>query len=438
MKKPESPPSLEKNILEDNTIQFLLKEDFLTSLYKIERENYPYWEELKYRTKKWPYPSKKIWSFLKHQRKFSQQTLDFSHHPGFTFHLNVPGLLQKYLHELDMNLGGFLEGNIIPSQDKNRYLISSIMEEAISSSQLEGAATTRKVAKEMLEKQRPPKDKSEKMILNNFKTMQWIVDNKNIKLTPEILLSIHKTITNGTLHNSLSEGEFRINNDVKVMDETNEIFYIPPDYKIISNLLDEFFKLANHEIEIEFVHPIIKGIILHFLIGYIHPFADGNGRTARAIFYWYLISKGYWLIEYMSISRIILRAPVQYAQAYLHTEYDDNDLTYFILYNIKALHVALHDLKKYIYQKTEERKKTISLLKSGSYNERQVVIIKDVLQNPDDFFTVKQIETRFGINNQTARNDLMNLQKKGILQLRMTGNKAQFFAADNFEKNLKF
>ena len=268
--------------------------------------------------------------------------------------------------------------------------------------------------------------------------MRWIVEHKDIPMSMDLLLNIHKIITDGTLDNKSDEGRLRSNDDIKIMDETNEIFYIPPQQKYLEQLLIDFCAFANDERESHvFIHPIIKSIILHFLIGYIHPFVDGNGRTARAIFYWYLIKKGYWLIEYMSVSRIILRAKAQYAKAYLHTEYDENDLTYFILYNIKAIKSALDDLKTYILNKTEEKKQVLSLIKHSDFNDRQIVLIKDILKDKNEYFTVKQVEKRFNVSNQTARNDLMDMIEKGILVINKTGKPTNFFASPDFEKHLK-
>ncbi len=338
-----------------------------------------------------------------------------------------------------MNLGGTLQSeNLIPTQEKDRYLVNSIMEEAIASSQIEGAVTTRKVAREMLEKNQQPKNKSEQMISNNYNTMKWIVKNKNQDMSLDFLLNIHQIITEKTLNNNEDEGSLRKNDEIKIYDETNEIFYIPPEQRNLERLITDFCFFANDLNEhYVFIHPIIKGIILHFLIGYIHPFVDGNGRTARAIFYWYLIRKGYWLIEYMSVSRIILKAKAKYARAYLYTEYDDNDLTYFILYNLKCIDTALKELKLYVQNKAEEKKNVLSLIKNTDFNERQIVLIKDILNDKNDFFTVKEVEQRFNISNQTARNDLINMVKKDILISKASGKKARFFALPNFEKHLK-
>ncbi|MEO9069658.1 MAG: Fic family protein [Ginsengibacter sp.] len=343
------------------------------------------------------------------------------------------------MHELDLNLGGNLQSeNLIPSQEKDRYLVNSIMEEAIASSQIEGAVTTRKVAKEMLEKNHQPKDKSEQMILNNYNTMRWIVGNKDVEMSSDLLLKIHQIITEDTLDNKEDEGRLRKNDDIKILDDSNEIFYIPPQQEYLIKLINDFCDFANDEHKNHvFIHPLIKGVILHFLIGYIHPFVDGNGRTARAIFYWYLIRKGYWLIEYMSVSRIILKAKSQYARAYLYTEYDNNDLTYFIMYNIKCIHTALDELKLYIEKKAEEKKQVLSLITNSDFNERQIVLIKDILVDKTEYFTVKQIEKRFNISNQTSRNDLTDMVKKNILISKTAGKKTRFFASPDFEKQLK-
>ena len=437
MKKPELPPQIDHSKTYSNLMENLIKVGRLQEFFKIEDTEYPYWEEWKYKSKTWEILSEDVWNCAKNAR-VGRENIQISSIQGFDFQLNNPSVIQRLLHELDLNLGGNLQSeSLIPNQEKDKYLVSSIMEEAIASSQIEGAVTTRKVAKEMLEKNHQPKNKSEQMILNNYVSMKWIVENKQVKMTKSLILEIHKSITKNTLQKKEDEGRFRINDEVRIMDETNEVFYTPPSHIYLDDLIDDFCSFANDEKEDHiFIHPIVKGIILHFLIGYIHPFVDGNGRTARAVFYWYLIKKGYWLIEYMSVSRIILKGKVQYAKAYLYTEYDDNDLTYFVLYNIKAVKTALDDLKLYIEKKKDQKKQLLSLLKNTDFNERQIVLIQIILQDRNEYFSVKQVEKKFNVSNQTARNDLNDLISKGILTTNITGKKANFFAAENFEKKL--
>ena len=117
--------------------------------------------------------------------------------------------------------------------------------------------------------------------------------------------------------------------------DPTKIYHYPPEVAKLPAMIEDLIAFANEDDE--FIHPIVKAIILHFLIGYIHPFNDGNGRTARAIFYWFALKHHYELLEYISISRIFVHAPVQYSRAYQLTETDSNDMTYFIDFNIHIL-----------------------------------------------------------------------------------------------------
>lgn len=394
--------------------RLLIRKDFQTIANEI-NEKYLYWNKVKYIKTPEDINPTILWAAVKLSRTIHAKKLDFG---KYHFTYNLTDSIQKGLHEFDLHIGGELGSkSIIPEEGKKRYLVSSIMEEAIASSQIEGAVTTRKKAKEMLRKSINPRNKSEQMIVNNYITIKHIVEIQNEPLTLEKLLEIHRLITSQTLNDSADEGRYREDNEVNVVDVTDgEIVHTPPDFKEIPQLMDELIRFFNETNSNQFTHPIVKGCIIHFMIGYIHPFVDGNGRTARAIFYWYLLKSGYWLTEYLSISRLIIKSKTQYAQAFIYTEVDDNDLTYFINYKMKTMQLAFQSLKEYIQRKINEKKRIINFQKIKGINERQSLIIKWVYEEPDLLFSVKEIENRFSISNQTARTDLIELEKQGYLE----------------------
>jgi len=389
-------------------------------------ENYLYWDKIKYQKTPQNIKPEILWTLTKLGRALNAKKISFGSHQ---FNYNLTDPIQKGLHEFDLNIGGNLGAkSIVPEEDKKRYLISSIMEEAIASSQIEGAVTTRKQAKELLRKNTRPRNKSEQMIVNNYLTIKHISDIQHEPITLDRLFEIHKLITHQTLDDSEDEGAYRNDNEINVVDVIDgEIVHTPPDFNEVPILMDELFNFFNNNDTEQFIHPIIKGCVIHFMIGYIHPFVDGNGRTARALFYWYLLKNGYWLTEYLSISRLIIKSKTQYAQAFIYSEIDDNDLTYFIQYKIKTMQLAYASLREYIQQKINEKRQLINFQKIKGINERQALIIKWLYEEPDILFSVKEIENRFNISNQTARTDLTELENRGYLDVIDLNKKAKGF-----------
>lgn len=439
MRKVEGPPFIPPSWDFGELLRELVAQDKYWLAKEIDDSSYPYWEKWKYLAQEWKLDPKKVWAVMRRSRMIALRTINFDSDGQFKLQISTPSIMQQQLHELDLSLGGSLDASdVIPSEQKQRYLISSLMEEAIASSQLEGAATTRKIAKQMLESNRKPRNQGEQMIVNNYAAMQWIVQNKKTPITEENILQLHRIITNDTLAHKQEEGAFRTTDDVRIIDvQTGAILHTPPKSESLGQLMKAFCAFINDQEKKDFfLHPISKSIILHFLIGYIHPFADGNGRTARALFYWYLIRRGYWLIEYMSVSRIILGSKAQYARAYQHTEKDQNDLTYFVLYNLKCIQQSMQELKKYIERKTLEKKRILALLRNTDYNDRQIAVIEEILNERKVIFTVSEVQHKFGVANQTARTDLEYLVSKGILDARRVRNKVQFLLAENGEEKI--
>ena len=429
-----APNSGKKGLIK--ALKFLSSKDGM-SFVKNLNAKYLYWDKVKYQSIPDNISHEDLWFAIKVIRGAEAIPLKFG---NFTFSFCNTDNIQRELHYFDLNIGGSLSSdNLIPAEDKNKYLISSIMEEAIASSTIEGAVSTRKKAKEMLRKNSRPRNKSEQMILNNYEGIKYILKKKDEKLSPELLLEVHKILTHNTLDNKKNEGNFRENNDICVYDMVNsQEVYNPPDYKEIPELINAVCDFFNYDSKEYFIHPINKGIILHFLMGFIHPFADGNGRTGRGLFYWYLLSKGYWMTEYLSISKCILKSKAQYEKAYLYCEYDGNDLTYFINYHLKAMKVAYDTLKAYIQRKIKEKNQLLSFNRIPNINERQAQILKLFLDKPTISLTVKEVEQRSGVTNQTARTDLVILEELGYLEnIKLNKIKQAFVKSSKFDSLLE-
>lgn len=395
--------------------------DVIDAVFKYNKK-YLHWEELKYR--ELPADPLYIWILMKAFRKRDMKYLTFD-----TIDLKydlLDDFLEK-LHFLDKSAAGSISSGLDSiSRDRDQFIINSLMEEAIASSQIEGATVTRKIAKRMLREKRKPVNKDERMILNNYIMMKEIIKIKNQDLTPELILKIHTTITSDTLDDPKDEGRLRDNNEIRVFDLRGNILHTPPDFKLIEELIEKFCEFANSDDE-QFIHPVIKGIILHFLIGYIHPFNDGNGRCARSIFYWYLLRKDYWLFKYMAVSRAIKDSKGQYKMAYQYTESDENDLTYFIRYNLAAVKTAVDNILKYIEKKQRESIQGLKILQdSDGLNLRQAEIIKSLIKSPDKPITIKEIIETYHVAYATARNDLFHLEKSGYLLKQKSGKEYIF------------
>jgi len=390
---------------------------------------YLFWDELKYRMLD-ARQQKMAWAVMKWYRSMRQEHVPY---PPLRLTYSIIPEIVKSLHAIDSYLTGTIRIHNKTIRLEPSWIINSFMEEAIASSILEGAATTRNVAKEMLRKGRKPRNSSEQMVVNNYEAMNYILEHKDDPLTPAFILEIHRLVTKGTIDID-AVGQFRTSNDIVVANPvTGVVFHTPPDYHEIEHSIAELCRFTNRTEQdsgtgtADYIHPVIKGIILHFLIGYIHPFNDGNGRTARSLFYWYVLSRGYWLFEYMPISRIILRSKKKYSLAYLHTEYDEMDLTYFILYNLSCTDEARKDLLKYLEEKQTEQNATKAIIKKiKGINQREGDILRSMMEHSGEYFTIREILQMYDTVYETARTDLLHLADLGYVTKEKRGREFIF------------
>ncbi len=453
MKLPEQPPPFttlflnSENREENQKVMSRIFSLVPSDLGKDRGKEYLHWERLKYK----PLPEdvenhEEWWYITKFRRSSSYRQLLFTSKSGSPFVYWVPDPLQQRLHEVDQQASGRVQiaEEVTNPATRDRYLANSLIEEAITSSQLEGASTTHRVAKEMLRESRRPKDKSERMIFNNYQAMSFIRNVVDQPLSKELILELHRIVTERTLEDPNAVGRFRTaSEDVAVYDDRdNTLLHIPPDADELESRITRICKFANStRKQGEFLHPVIRAILLHFMIGYDHPFVDGNGRTARALFYWAMAKHGYWMMGYISISTILNMAPAKYARAYLYTENDDNDTTYFIDFNLRVIIRAIENLQKYLARKAKEIKQVESILGASIFaknlNYRQLAVLSYALRNPTGTYSIESHRKSHNISYPTARSDLLQLVDYELLVKRKFGNTFIFAPDEHIQQKLR-
>ena len=403
----------------------------LQPLIQRANDEYLYWTEVKYRIPAGVRVSpEEVWAYLKIARAGNRKVAPIVDKVGRPFTYWITDSLHREISHVDKWSGETIvttHPGHLPS--KERYIINSLMDEAIASSQLEGASTESRVAKAMLRTGRKPENENEQMIFNNWKAMQYIRKQVGKKLSIEMLCEVHSIITQDTLPNPQEAGKLRERDDIIVTYRGQEV-HEPIAASELPSRMKKLCEVANQDDADRWIHPVIKGAILHFWIGYDHPFTEGNGRTARAVMYWYLLNSGYPLFQYLSISKHFLRAKGQYARAYLYTEHDDNDLTYFLVYNLAAITNALDSLKEYMQRKQQETADASYLLRSfPGLNARQKALLYDAVQHPGRGYTIGMHKNTHGIAYDTARRDLLDLRAKKFVQSVKEGKKLLVFYA---------
>ncbi|MEM1424424.1 MAG: Fic family protein [Planctomycetota bacterium] len=294
---------------------------------------------------------------------------------------------------------------------------------------LEGAATTRDEAKRMLRSGRDPRTRGERMVLNNYRAIMFVREHAKQDLTPEMLVRLQSIVTEQTLDDPGEAGRFRNEHDrIVIVSPEGEVVHTPPPASELHDRVLRLCDFANRPIDRgEFVHPVLKACALRFQIGFDHPFCDGNGRTARAIFYWSMLRSGYWLFEYLPISRLILQAPARYARAYLYTETDENDLTYFFVYHLNVIKRARKDLAAYIDRKRSAHSDALLLIADDpELNPRQRDAIVWLLRNPGQSLDIASHRSDHNVAYDTARTDLRDLARRGYLVERKSGKRLLF------------
>lgn len=315
---------------------------------------------------------------------------------------------------------------------KDDFEVNAQQEEAITSAIYEGANTTRSEAKKFINSNdNTPRSIAHWMILNNFLANNWINENKKLPLSKEIVLTLHEKICKNTLDEEDAPflGKFR---DDKVV-VGNEKTHVGVDHGLITKSLDEAIEIITSERR--YLHPLLKGIILHYFIAYIHPFFDGNGRTARTLFYFKCLKHDLNWVNFLSISASLKAPGKGYENSFKEVKNNDWDVTYFIIYCLKSLEKAL----EIVEGKVENLLKIPTIMNPFNLSKDQVLLLQRGYLYKYRSFSIKEHAENIGKTDESARIELKELVAHNFLFEEKRKNKLFFTVnRDEIDEQIKF
>lgn len=389
-----------------------LKGDFLA---------YRHWEKVKYHR---PLPDgftpEAWWCALKMIRAATAQNLPLVGVGGKPVQHTWPAGLAERLRILGARLGARapLGASSLDLSAVSGLRGHMLMDESMSSSFIEGASTSREKARELLSTARKPRDISERMIANNFRAIKHACATAGQPMTPDRLLEIHRLLTEDTLGDPGQVGRFRVPADRTVLrNGDEEVVFTPPPAGELAARVAKFCDFANASGPgSASMDPVLRAILLHFWLAYDHPFADGNGRTARAMFYWSMVRSGHPLVQHVSLSGAILGDSPAYYNAFQFAEADEDDATYFILNQVEMLEAALRKLDEGAgagIPAGEIIGDRFSRIEG--FNSRQQKFVVQSLGSPGSAHTLSGYKNVFDVTTMTAWRDLDGMLKAGLL-----------------------
>lgn len=385
------------------------------------------------------------WYAVRTARASTARPTPFVMKDGTRLTFNLPDRFLRLNEEITAQARGQVElpGEVATQGMRDRYLINSLYEEAITSSQMEGASTTRRDAKKMLRDKKDPRDRSERMILNNFLALEYVRDHLGEELTPEFICGVHRIVTGGTLDEAEDAGRLQRQGEERIRiygsEGDDQLLHVPPPAEELPERLKRLCDFANGvgEYASQYVPPLVRALIVHFMMGYDHYFVDGNGRTARVIAQWVMLREGFFLMDFVPVSRLLRQAPAKYARSFLEVEQDEGDLTYFLIWHAEIILRGIRELHDYLARKSKEMEQVKHLLRLTDLNNRQIGVIEEALKDSAITVTAASHADKYRVTPQTAHADLRGLEDGGYLMRTKRGRSFEWYPVTDLQRRVR-
>jgi len=263
-----------------------------------------------------------------------------------------------------------------------------------------------------------PRDIQEVINYRNVMELLDDLSNKRGKYESEMLLEIHKLTVNKIVAEE-KVGVLRKTQVVVKDESTGQIIFQPPSFIEVPFLIEDFFEWLNGDSSKD-MHPVIKAGITHYILVAIHPFVEGNGRTARAFTTLVLIKEGYDIKRFFSLEEHFDDDPASYYESFAKVDKQSKniaqrDLTSWLEYFTEGVAVELIKIKEKVRKLSLDTRLKTKFGEQVSLSERQMRLVEYI--SDQGGATVPELRTIVPmVSDDTILRDLVDMIEKGVIR----------------------
>jgi Fic family protein len=322
--------------------------------------------------------------------------------------------INKVLVEIE-RVRGFLDAVKLKDDWIADMQKKALILESHHSTHIEGTALSLDQSKSILEgkKVEGVSRDDEKELLNYKKAMDFISRylGKDDPVLEGVVREVHKILVKGVRGENADPGNYRKIQNYVVNSRTREVIYTPPGPLEVPHLMREFVEWIN---KAEDVSPILVAGIAQFQFVHIHPFIDGNGRTARLLSTLILYKTGYDFKRLFTISEYYDKDRPAYYQAIQTVRKNNMDMTIWLEYFIDGLRSQMVEIQTKGEQLIKQDSQLQKIKKIG-LNKRQEKAVKHLIIKGT--LSVNEYQSISSCIRRTAQRDLEELVEKKIVKI---------------------
>lgn len=354
------------------------------------------------------------WRGIEESRRNAAVSLELLDKTGHPFWFVLTPTILVLISEIERNRG-FLASLKLPKKFLERLVSEKEKKEAYYSSHIEGAVTSFEEA--LLHLNKPSRkdygDESLQMIINNRDALEYIRSQNPNPFSHPMICALHKILVRNTHKNKpITVGQYR-KGPIYVVNGQGQVVYEGPHAAAVKGMMTAYTDWLN---KLSGEHPLIKAALAHLYFVHVHPFDDGNGRSARALSNLYLMKQDYQFINFLSPSDYFDHHRGEYYRAIQNVEAHGSDATFFILYYLKALAEQLKTVQSEIQKegKVKDIRELLSSKTQAMLDKKQIKALQWMLENSEAMTTRKYC--KLGVcSDETARKDFNRLLEMGLI-----------------------